>query len=831
MMVRAFAILCFVLVAFQSLAQTSADWWYFGSYAGMHFESTGPVGVTDGQLSTYEGCASISDNNGNLLFYTDGDSVWNASHVAMPNGFDLLGNSSSTQSAIIIPVPNNSDQYYIVTVGVSPAIGLNYSVVDMSLAAGLGDVVSTQKNIFIRSGIREKAVAVKKGASNNYWLVTQVYNTDSLLAFEVGPTGINTTPQVSILSYETTNVSGYLKANINGNLLASGHESSALGIQLMEFDNVAGVVTNDIIFTTGQSCYAVEFSPNSEFLYTAPRSGSGTLYQYNISSFDSVLIEASQELIASGTGTGALQLGPNLKIYMARTGGVTNGYLACIQEPNNQGVNCNFLDSAVYLEGRTSTQGLPPFIASLVAANFDANNACLGDSIFFSSDSTAYDSVFWNFGDPGSGVNNTSTLFNPSHFYGDTGEYSVTLIAQIDTVYDTTSNTVYIYPRQTLDLGPDTSLCNPEVLRLDVKEQFSTYLWSDSTTADSFIVDKDATIWVTLFGVCDTLNDTITVRFNDSVFIDIGSDTSFCEGNTLVVDADINVETDLEWNTGLQNSDSILIDKTGMYRLTASNACGVFEDSIFVTVIPIPPADSGLLPPDTVNCFDSQIVLERPVNDSITYLWSDSSSVKRYEVDTTETVWLIAFNECGFSSDTMEIVFNGEIKTELGEDTVICDEDSIQIYGTDSLAIYTWNTGDTTDTIWTIPGVDENYIVTIKLGQCEKVESKRVLSNVLYCPPIDCSLEYGNVFTPNGDGVNDRFTISSDCDIFRFDMYIYNRWGQLVNYSQNVSFGWDGYVNGELAAEGTYYFIVEYKDFVVVDADRRRTQGSFELIR
>lgn len=98
-----------------SFAQGEANWWYFGyntGYAGLDFNGGSPVAVTNGQLSTYEGCASISDAAGNLLFYTDGIKVWNKNHVQMPNGFGLMGATSSTQAALIVQRPGSAAIYY-----------------------------------------------------------------------------------------------------------------------------------------------------------------------------------------------------------------------------------------------------------------------------------------------------------------------------------------------------------------------------------------------------------------------------------------------------------------------------------------------------------------------------------------------------------------------------------------------------------------------------------------------------------------------------------------------------------------------------------------------
>jgi hypothetical protein len=98
------------------LAQKEGNVWYFGENAGLDFNSGSPVALTDGMLNTDEGCASICDANGSLLFYTDGMTVYNRNHGIMPNGTGLLGHSSSTQSAIIVKKPMSNNLYYIFTV-------------------------------------------------------------------------------------------------------------------------------------------------------------------------------------------------------------------------------------------------------------------------------------------------------------------------------------------------------------------------------------------------------------------------------------------------------------------------------------------------------------------------------------------------------------------------------------------------------------------------------------------------------------------------------------------------------------------------------------------
>src|SRR5690606_24228892 len=113
-----------------------------------------PIALTDGQLTQIEGCATIADSSGNLLFYTDGIDVYNANHTLMPNGTGLNGNPSSSQSAIIVPKPASENLFYIFTVDAEGGPnGLSYTLIDMNLEGGLGDVVLGNKNIQLHTPV------------------------------------------------------------------------------------------------------------------------------------------------------------------------------------------------------------------------------------------------------------------------------------------------------------------------------------------------------------------------------------------------------------------------------------------------------------------------------------------------------------------------------------------------------------------------------------------------------------------------------------------------------------------------------------------------------
>ena len=160
----------FVLLSQLLFSQGEANIWYFGENAGLDFNSGNPVALTNGQLNTIEGCATISNSVGQLLFYTDGITIYNSNHQVMLNGAGLYGDTSSTQSATIVKKPGSATLYYVFTIDeeVNPN-GFCYSIVDMSLDGGNGAVTST-KNILVYTPTCEKLAVVKHANNTDFWI-------------------------------------------------------------------------------------------------------------------------------------------------------------------------------------------------------------------------------------------------------------------------------------------------------------------------------------------------------------------------------------------------------------------------------------------------------------------------------------------------------------------------------------------------------------------------------------------------------------------------------------------------------------------------------------
>src|SRR5687768_10520011 len=128
----------FFALSFQVFSQ-DAKIWYFGQFAGVSFNTNQPTALGNGAMYAEEGCATITDSLGNLLLYTDGITVYNRLHSSMLNGTGLASHPSSSQGALIVPLPGSATIFYIFTTEVQPLGKFHYTIVDLSLNGGLGD--------------------------------------------------------------------------------------------------------------------------------------------------------------------------------------------------------------------------------------------------------------------------------------------------------------------------------------------------------------------------------------------------------------------------------------------------------------------------------------------------------------------------------------------------------------------------------------------------------------------------------------------------------------------------------------------------------------------
>ncbi len=595
---------CLLISASFIFAQKQTNVWYFGNRVGLDFNQTPPLALNNGTANSQEGSASMCDNNGNLLFYTNGITVQNRKHVTMVNGTGLLGNLSSTNNVVIVPMPENDSMYFIFATGAAGQLLplFTYSIVDMKADGGFGAVIL--KNVLIEEIILEKLAAIRHCNNRDIWIVVQKWGTDAYYSYLLTSGGLNTTPVISntglVVNGQVNNAIGTLKFSSKGDKLVACHSFDNDVVQVMDFDNTSGVISNPLIIrpnaTPHQSSYigvyGADFSPDGKLLYVSANNSNTdpcTLYQFDITSNNAASILASKQIIAQTRPwfAGAVQLGPDKKIYMAMWNDTS---ISVINNPNTYGAGCNFIYNKIKLGSTNSTPvqfGLPTFMQSYFDSSSNpydftrvAGN-CLDRNVsFIINRLNGIDSVKWNFGD-----GQQSQTLQPLHSYTSSGFYDVSLIVyKIDCsgLNDTIKRKIWI-ASSSIFLGADTASCNDLNLQIGVDEIFGVnYLWNTGFNSNKIYTTTFGDYWLELEQNGCKIRDTIKVSLNPKPLVNLGSDTTICRFNTVLLKVEPSIYDTYLWSTGA-NTSSILVNQIGTYFVTVTQSACEASDTIQIT--------------------------------------------------------------------------------------------------------------------------------------------------------------------------------------------------------------------------------------------------------
>lgn len=743
---------CFQVVT----AQKETAIWYFGKNAGLDFNSGAPVVLEDGALNTVEGCATFSDAKGNLLFYTDGRTVWDRNHDIMPNGTELMGHSSSTQSGIIIPAPGNKNNYYIFTSYFQVQGGLHYSEVDMNANLGMGEV--TRKNIELRNHVAEKLTAVQHKNGKDIWVVAHDWGNDAYLAYLVTAAGVNPTPVVSNVGFsldfgtegnDVFKSRGYLKTSPDGTKLAVSH--AFVGAEILDFDTTTGKVSNPLVLMQSHNSdfYGVEFSPYGNVLYVSILNDD--IYQFDLKAAD--VVNSKIPLNVPRKMAGGLQMALDGKIYVA-----SFQSLSVIEQPEQLGLSSSFKGNAIDLGLGVSTHGLPPFITSLFQLGIQADKFCFGDTTEFSIKATEpIDFTEWDFGD-----GQTSSLSNPLHAYEAPGDYTVSVMVTIGTRIKTETRQITIYD---IPEAHDTTLVQCD-LNSNGKALFN-------------LANVDA----------DVLGGQNAFQYKVSYFAD---------EQDAINGQDALLKTEYQ-NKNLQET---------LYARVQSRVTGgcyaLSQVSLKLLALPEPDLEAAY-----VVCPDSpDLTLDGGVFDS--YIWMNRQGV------ILATTRIIQITEIGDYSLTVTNELEGKScdntvyfqvdPSDVPEDFMasvnnFADQLTITVdvmgsgnfqYSIDGLYFQERNSFDV------LPG---KYTVYVRdIGQCRTL-SKEVVA-----------LGYPKFFTPNNDGVNDNWNILGAEHFPESVVFIFDRYGKLLQQVSPLELGWDGAYQGLSMPSSDYWFRFENED-------------------
>lgn len=528
------------LFPFTIFAQGENNVWVFGYHNGLDFSSDTPV-FRETAIELHLGSAAIADANGQLLFYTNRRTIWDADNHPMPNGGGLRGYPLSgsrweanpfDQAVTILRSVSDNTKYFVFvleTFDQANKGNLYYHIVDMSLNGGRGDLI--RKNVVLDSAMSDGMVLAKGTDCTTYWLIGYKNSGSTYCAYKIDAAGIHPPVYspgagVALASGLFLSHDGLKLASISGNYYEDGSDS--LFIILSAFDPATGMVSDPTLihgaFPEDAAYYhyytGLCFSPDSRLLYAImqrgvkgplPSSLDFYLHQYNISAFpDGNMISGTMKLIDNNNLGWSMRLGPDQKIYVYEP---WTGFIGCIQDPDAEGASCD-LDMK-YLP-QPSYARFPDIIRG--------------------------DYYGYYFGSP-----------------------------------------AVIQPEITVSSRPvaDYLLCLGDTVKISVAGSYSQYQWDDGSVDPVRNFTKEGMYWVYKIKDCHIDIDSFNVITPKAGIRE--NDTLLCrlQSAEITLHAQSDIPGSYAWNTGA-TGDSITVDQSGLYIFTQTNECGVFSDSVDV---------------------------------------------------------------------------------------------------------------------------------------------------------------------------------------------------------------------------------------------------------
>ncbi|WP_162902906.1 PKD domain-containing protein [Taibaiella koreensis] len=870
-MIRRYAIflLAFLLLWGKGYAQREQVW-IFGDSAGVSFNSTPPLSLRS-KIHANEACASVCDPGGQLLFYTEGNTVWNRSHLVMPNGAALISDisypaygptSSTAQGALIVPMPGQPSRYYIFSL-TSIELGGNsgrlyYSVVDMSLNGGMGDVVAAGKGTLLDSMNTEHMTGVA-GDHCNIWVLTlSVSNatTEHIKAFEVNDAGVQSIPVVSTFSIPLTTGSNYGQMDVSPDrkmlAMTRAVPFSSFGgaLELFAFDPATGQVSNQrILDSLGR--YSACFSPDNSKLYTNAVTTAG-IEQYNLNAGSFPAIVSSKTNIGAA-GAGAIRRGPDGKVYCGGTGA-----LSMILHPNLAGTASTLVGNAILLQPNTNLIfGLPSVVPEIRRDSLYSSQLSKAPCFSTSHTLTANNASGWDYQWSHGPAGPSAPVSDPGMYW--VSYHTPPCVFHIDTFRVSFEGQ---RPQWHAEAGCRNDT-NAMAWATPAPGDTTTYTYTWYNGTGSLVLRGPLT---TNHG--DTLNHITAGQYrlevstsNDcSTFLSIAvpppspyqagirlSDTVICMGESIsFTNTSTGDMVSWIWQFGdgsgatLENP-AHLYPHPGRYevRLIAGTGHPCYDTAMASVIVDSLLAGSFLTSRDSI-C-TGEAILFTPLIDStaLNLSWQFGDEDNRitanerishaFDREGRQQVQVtFHFRACPDNAFSKPIMVYPLPHVDLGPDSSLCLDGNplyLQALGPAPQGPYqrVWSTGDTSALLKVVhPGRYSLTLSLLPLG-CSATESVVIGK--------DCYIDIPNAFTPNGDGVNDYFFPRQLLSrrVTRFHMQLLNRWGQVVFVTERIDGkGWDGRFNDKDQPQGVYIYQIEAE----IDGRRQeRYQGNVTLIR
>ncbi len=428
-------------------------------------------------------------------------------------------------------------------------------------------------------------------------------------------------------------------------------------------------------------------------------------------------------------------------------------------------------------------------------------NASTNDSICAGQSSTltatGADSYLWNTGATSASISASTT-----------NDYIVIGTSACYTDTDTFHLEVIPLPTISVSSSAGDTICNGQSTVLTATASSPSVTWNTGQTGNTITVSTQGMFTASITdNICGTFSDSIFIYVQTAPAVNIQStDTSLCSGNVILTATASNYNN-INWNTGAV-SPQISVSDSGWYWVSASNNCFTVSDSVYIYPAIIPAAQ--IITGDSILCNNENIVLSASATPSnVSYWWNTGETTAQITVSSGQQYYVVVSNSCG--SDTAyqtiydkSVIADFTTSTDMGEAPL--DVECINL--SNNATQYSWYIdnqliNNNTDFSTTFEN-QGTYIVTLIAENnfgCIDSLSKIIdvsLMTTVYIP---------NVFTPNGDGLNDVFFIKGN-NILRYTFSIFNRWGELL-FEGDEQTPWDGTYQNETIPDGTYVYIVK----------------------
>lgn len=503
---------------------------------------------------------------------------------------------------------------------------------------------------------------------------------------------------------------------------------------------------------------------------------------------------------------------------------------------------------------------------------------CPGNTIVLNA-KTGYSSYRWQDGS----ADSIFTVTKPGTYYVTTKDACGEIFS--DTV------TVVSHPPIPFDAGPDISICENDTATITAPPGFLHYQWTSyNISADTDRVVKVFPAMSFMYKVIAEktpgcfASDSLLVTVNQVPAINLGNDTSFCMNQSVVLDAGSGFDR-YEWNTG-EMTEKIVVKQQGSFAVKATlNGCSAYDTMKVVNVYPLPSFSLGN---DTALCEGQQLQYNFNLPNAL-YTWSTGNTLNTQIINQSGTYWLQVTQTGCANTDTIEVQYTPSPFVALGNDTTICEKQTLQLDAFNNNAVYLWQDGSKASGY--LVKSAGTYFVTVDLNNCTVSDTINILykaapfftlgkdsflcsgqqyvlkplintnasllwqdgssapsftvvkDGIYFLTATDecgsytdsvtittgiCDIMMPSAFTPNSDGLNDVFRVKYPFPVKQFNMDIYDRFGEKVFETNDISKGWDGTWKGVPNLQGTYVWVISFID---INNKQQQLKGLVTLLR